>query len=91
MSHASGKRGPTSDVLWLCVLFVIGNVGGIILADMWIRNNEKTLIWAVIGGLSLTVLGAGYAIVIKNPFRFLLIVVGGVGVGLMVRGYLAMV
>lgn len=89
MSHSKDK-GPSGDARWLLLLGFMGSIGGIVAADMWVRRNDDLLLWAVLIGLFMTVLGIGYAIVIKNPSRFLLMVLGGFGLGLLVRGYLAM-
>jgi NhaP-type Na+/H+ or K+/H+ antiporter len=61
-------------------------VGGIIFADHSIRANPDSLM-AIAGlGMIATVFGIGYALNIKNPFRFGLALVGGAGLGLLLRG-----
>jgi len=88
VSH-SKDTGPSGDFRWLLLLWFLGIIGGIVTADMWVRRNND-LIWPILLGLCTSVLGIGYSIVIKNPFRFLLAGLGGAGLGLLVRGYLAM-
>ena len=89
MSHASGKQ-PSGDGRWMLFLAFIGGVGGGAVGDIWIRRNEDLIMWAILSGLALSVLGLGYSIVIRNPFRYLLVVLGGFGSGLIARGYLGM-
>lgn len=89
MSHSRDK-GPSGDFRWMFILSLLGGVGGTAIADMAVRKDPDLLSWVIVGGMVLTVLGIGYAMRIENSVRYLLAVLGGVGVGLIIRGYLAM-
>jgi hypothetical protein len=84
------SEGTPGDGQAVVLIIVIATIGGIITADMWLRKHADTLVWAIMIGGLLTVLGIGYSIVIKNPFRFALALVGGVGLGLFLRGFASM-
>lgn len=89
MSH-SKDTGPSGDFRWMLILSLLGGVGGTVVADMVVRRNPDLLSWVIVGGMVLTVLGIGYAMRIENSVRYLLVVLGGAGIGLILRGYLAM-
>lgn len=89
MSH-SKEKGPSGDFRWMFILSLLGGVGGTVVADMVVRRNPDLLSWVIVGGMVLTVLGIGYAMRIENSVRYLLVVLGGAGIGLFLRGYLAM-
>jgi len=57
---------------------------------MLINYNEEFFERMIYAGGAMTVLGIGYGSVIKNAFRVLLFMIGGLGLGLMLRGFAAM-
>jgi len=88
VSHS--KDSKSRDGKGIFVLVVLCTVVGIGGGTMLINYNEEFFERMIYAGGAMTVLGIGYGSVIKNAFRVLLFMIGGLGLGLMLRGFAAM-
>lgn len=88
MSHS--KESTSGDGKGILLLLIISAVGGVVAGSMWIGRNKDLFEQAIYLGGALTVLGLGYGYVSKSAIRYLLFVLGGFGLGLMLRGFATM-
>lgn len=85
----SEEKTP-GDPLWITVILVLGAVIGILFASIWIDRNEHLFRLAIYLGGGLAVLAGGPGLAIRNPVRYALLLLGGFGLGLLLRGFAEM-